>query len=107
MPAQAGIQGMSTKHYYVYILASKKNGTLYTGVTNDIARRVYEHRNDLVNGFSKRYGVHRLVYVETHDDVQAAILREKQIKKWRRAWKIRLIQERNPDWSDVYDRLNF
>jgi len=83
--------------YYVYILASRRNGTLYVGVTNDLARRVYEHRNDLIAGFTKRYGVHMLVWCEHHGDITEAILREKRIKKWNRSWKLRLIEELNPD----------
>ena len=88
--------------YYVYILASKKNGTLYLGVTNDIARRIYEHKNNLVDGFTKKYSVHCLVYFEVCEDVRVAIQREKNIKKWRRRWKIELIEKNNPDWRDLY-----
>ena len=87
--------------YYVYILASCRNGTLYIGVTNDLARRVYEHQEGIVEGFTKRYGVHHLVYYEVHKDVRDAIWREKCIKRWRRAWKIRLIEQENPDWRDL------
>ena len=90
---------------FVYILASDRNGTLYVGVTSDIARRAWIHRSDAVAGFTKRYGVHRLVYVERHATMLDAILREKQIKKWRRAWKLRLIEEANPQWRDLYDDL--
>jgi putative endonuclease len=90
------------KPYYVYILASKKNGTLYLGVTNDLVRRVYEHKNNLVEGFSKKYEIHHLVYFEVCEDVRAAIQREKNIKKWRRQWKIELIEKSNPDWNDLY-----
>ena len=92
---------MSKKQYYVYILASKRNGTLYIGMTSDLAKRVYEHKNDLVGGFSQKYQVHNLVYYETTDDANAAITREKQLKKWERAWKIRLIEEGNPGWEDL------
>ena len=87
--------------YYVYILASKKNGTLYIGVTNDLIKRAYEHRNDLVEGFTKKYGVHQLVYFQQTGDVNSAITREKQIKKWRRQWKIELIEEKNSEWKDL------
>ena len=80
----------------VYMLASRRNGTLYTGVTSDLAKRIWEHRNDIVEGFTKRYGVHSLVYFELHDDMPEAIRREKQIKKWNRAWKIELIERTNP-----------
>jgi putative endonuclease len=87
---------------YVYLLASKKYGTLYLGVTNDLVRRGYEHRTKAVEGFTTRYGVDRLVWLETYDDVVTAIAREKELKKWRRDWKIRLIEEQNPDWVDLY-----
>ena len=93
------------KTYYVYILASDKNGTLYIGVTSDLQKRVYEHRNDLVDGFTKKYGVHRLVHFEETNDIEAALLREKQLKKWNRAWKIRLIEESNPGWRDLCEVL--
>ncbi len=90
---------------YVYILASKRNGTLYIGVTSDLIRRIYEHREGLVDGFSKRYGAKRLVYFETHDDIVRAIQREKTMKHWSRAWKLELIESRNPDWDDLYDMI--
>jgi putative endonuclease len=93
------------KLYYVYMLASGRNGTLYTGVTNDIGRRVWEHKSDLVEGFTRKYGVHVLVWYETHEDINAAIVREKQIKKWNRAWKIRLIEKDNFGWNDLYEKL--
>jgi putative endonuclease len=91
--------------YWVYILADKTYGTLYTGVTGDLIKRVHEHKSDIVEGFTKKYQLHKLVYFETHDDIQAAITREKQVKKWNRAWKIRLIQGTNPEWADMYDVL--
>jgi putative endonuclease len=91
-----------SRHYYVYILASRRNGTLYTGVTGDILRRIYEHKNDIREGFTSRYGVHLLVWFEAHEDIEAAILREKRIKKWRRAWKLELIEKDNPNWIDLY-----
>ena len=87
--------------YYVYILASRKNGTLYIGVTNDLERRVYEHKNDLMDGFTSKYSVHTLVYYEHTDDVSAAIQREKQLKLWKRAWKIDLIEKDNPKWLEI------
>ena len=90
---------------YVYILASKAYGTLYVGVTSNLARRVFEHRNGVVSGFSKEYGVKRLVWYEVHQEIMGAILREKQIKKWNRDWKVNLIQESNPDWRDLYDEI--
>ena len=83
------------QQYYVYILASQKKGTLYIGVTNDLIRRIYEHKNDLVSGFTSSYLVHRLVYYEVHDDIYQAITREKQIKKWKRQWKINMIEKTN------------
>jgi putative endonuclease len=89
----------------VYILASKQNGTLYIGVTSDLVKRVWEHKNDSVEGFTKKYGVHRLVYYELHDDMSAAITREKQMKKWNRAWKLELIEEKNPGWNDLWNEI--
>ena len=89
----------------VYILASKPNGTLYIGVTSDLPKRAWEHKNDLVDGFSKKYGVHSLVYYETHDNMLSAITREKQLKKWNRAWKLELIEERNPEWKDLWEGI--
>lgn len=91
--------------YYVYILASRIGGTLYIGVTNDLLRRVGEHREGVVAGFTKKYRVHRLVYFEVFDDIEAAITREKQLKGWNRAWKIRLIEKDNPNWDDLYPAL--
>ena len=87
----------------VYILANNPNGTLYIGVTSNLVQRVWQHKNDLVEGFTKRYGVHRLVWYEAHENMESAITREKMLKRWKRAWKIRLIQEANPRWSDLYD----
>lgn len=94
------------KTYWVYILASKRNGTLYIGITNDLARRTWEHREGLVPGFTKRYGVKMLVYSEAFEDVNAAIHREKRLKKWKRQWKIDLIQSRNLEWDDLAGTLN-
>ncbi len=93
------------KKYYVYILASQRNGTLYCGVTNDLIRRVYEHKNELVEGFTKRYKVYSLVYYEVFDSIELAIEREKDIKRWYRKWKLELIEELNPLWEDLYDKL--
>ncbi|MFH1049812.1 MAG: GIY-YIG nuclease family protein [bacterium] len=93
------------KQFYVYILASKKNGTLYTGVTNDIIRRIYEHKNDINDGFTKKYQVYNLVYYEIFNDSYEAIVREKRIKTWKRQWKIELIEKNNPDWKDLYNEL--
>jgi len=91
--------------YYVYMLASDRNGTLYTGVTGDLVRRVYEHKGKFVRGFTRRYDVDRLVWFETYDDPENAIVREKELKKWRRAWKLRLIEESNPQWLDLYSQV--
>jgi putative endonuclease len=94
-----------TEKFYVYILASKRNGTLYIGMTNDLIRRVGEHKSGAVEGFTKMYGVHRLVWYEPADTALIAITREKQLKKWNRAWKLRLIEAMNPDWQDLYDEI--
>lgn len=93
------------RHYYVYILASQRNGTLYTGVTNDLVRRVREHREGLEESFTKRHGVHVLVYYEVHGTPGEAITREKRIKKWNRKWKLSLIEAENPNWVDLYPGL--
>ena len=93
---------MGSKHYYVYILASMKNGTIYAGTTSNLVKRVYEHKNNLGSRFTKTYNVHNLVYYETTDDVMSAITREKQLKRWKRRWKINLIQKQNPEWRDLY-----
>ena len=89
----------------VYILASKRNGTLYTGVTSDLVKRVWEHKNDLAEGFTKQYRVHDLVWFELHDNMTSAIEREKNIKEWKRQWKIKLIESNNPNWKDLYDDI--
>jgi len=89
------------KQYYVYILASRKNGTLYIGITSDLIKRVYEHKNDLVDGFTRKYKVHELVYYEVYNKVYDAITREKRLKKWKRQWKIELIEKDNPEWKDL------
>jgi len=86
----------------VYILASKRNGTLYVGVTSDLVKRIWEHKNNMVEGFSKRYNVHRIVWYELHDRMESAIIREKRLKDWKRKWKLKLIESRNPDWQDLY-----
>jgi len=93
------------RRYFVYILASKKNGTLYIGVTNNVAKRVYEHKHGLVEGFTKKYHVHKLVYFEETNDIREALTREKRMKKWNRAWKIELIEKSNPDWNDLFEEL--
>ena len=89
----------------VYILASKWNGTLYIGVTSDLVERIWEHKNDATDGFTKKYSVHTLVYYELLDDMDSAITREKQMKKWRRSWKIKLIQKDNPNWKDLWNDI--
>jgi len=90
---------------FVYILANRKNGTIYIGVTSDLAKRIHEHRGGLVGGFTKRYGCKLLVWFEAHDDLQEARRRELQMKEWKRAWKIRLIEETNLEWNDLYPTL--
>ena len=91
------------RQFYVYILCSKRNGTLYIGITSDLIKRLYENKNDLVNGFTKKYNVHNLVWYEIHESAESAITREKQIKKWKRAWKLELIEQGNPEWNDLYE----
>jgi putative endonuclease len=93
------------KKYYVYMICSKRNGTLYIGVTSDLIKRVYEHKNKLADGFSKKYNIHRLVWYESHETVEEAIVREKQIKKWKRQWKLKLIGRDNPEWNDLYETI--
>jgi len=93
------------KHYYTYILASKRNGTLYVGVTSDLIKRVWQHRNNLVDGFTQKYGVHKLVYFEQHGDIERAIHREKRLKEWQRKWKLELIEKNNPSWRDLYSEI--
>ncbi len=100
IPAEAGIH-FTMKTYFIYILASKRNGTLYIGVTNDLKRRLHEHKQGLVAGFTKEYSVNRLVWYDQTNAVEEAIVREKQLKKWNRQWKIRLIEELNPSWKDL------
>lgn len=89
----------------VYILASKRKGTLYIGVTSDLTKRVWEHKNDLVDGFTKRYRVHRLVWYEFHESMESALKREKSMKGWKRVWKLELIENVNPDWEDLYNTI--
>ncbi|MBA4320226.1 MAG: GIY-YIG nuclease [Flavobacterium sp.] len=96
---------MNIRNYYVYILASKRNGTLYIGVTSDLKKRIFEHKNDLIEGFTKKYKVHHLVYYEQTTDVRSAIEREKRLKKWKRKWKLALIEKMNPNWEDLYKGL--
>lgn len=94
------------KRFFVYILASRRNGTLYVGVTSNLPRRVHEHREGSIEGFTKRYGVKQLVWYEAHDTAESAILREKRLKRWNRAWKTELIEKDNPGWDDRWDVLS-
>jgi putative endonuclease len=94
-----------SKPGFVYIMASGRNGTIYTGVTSDLPSRAYQHRNGLVEGFTRKYGCKLLVWYEAHDDIQDARLRELQMKKWNRLWKLGVIEEMNPDWDDLFDSL--
>ena len=96
---------MGGRQYYVYLLASKRNGTLYLGVTSNLIKRVYEHKNNLVSGFTQKYKIHNLGYCEKTDDINSAITREKPLKKWKRTWKIELIEKNNPGWRDLYFEL--
>ena len=89
----------------VYILASQRNGTLYIGVTSDLKKRVAQHKQNLIEGFTKKYNVHNLVWFEVHDTMELAITKEKQLKKWKRKWKLRIIEEANPDWKDLYSTI--
>ena len=93
---------MMEKQFYVYMLASKRNGTLYLGVTSDIVKRVWQHKNGLAEGFTRKYGIKYLVYYEIHEDAENAIKRERQLKKWRRPWKLELLEEKNSEWRDLY-----
>lgn len=93
------------KQFHVDLMASQRNGTLYVGVTSDLLKRVWEHKNKVVKGFTEKYGVSMLVWFERHENAESAILREKQLKKWSRAWKLRLIEEMNPGWVDLYEQI--
>ena len=94
-----------TRRPCVYILANKRNGTLYVGVTSDLVRRIWQHKNDVIRGFTSRYGVHTLVWYETHESMESAITREKAIKEWKRRWKLELIERNNPTWRDLYNDI--
>ncbi len=95
------------KRGWVYIITNRPNGVLYLGVTSDLSRRIHEHREGRVDGFTARYGLNRLVWYESHDEIAVALQRERSMKHWRRAWKVRLILDMNPDWSDLYETLNW
>jgi putative endonuclease len=105
VPAKAGTQEIPVMSFFVYILASRRNGTLYVGMTDNLARRVWEHQTGAVAGFTKRYGVKTLVWYEPHESREGAFQRERQLKKWNRAWKLKLIEVRNPDWRDLTGEL--
>jgi putative endonuclease len=108
IPAEAGIQGGTTelnRRPAVYILAGKKNGTLYIGATSDLVKRIWEHKNNMVEGFTKRYGVHQLVWYEIHERMETAIEREKQLKEWKRKWKLELIEKTNRNWRDLTNTI--
>jgi putative endonuclease len=111
IPAEAGISGIAgkvsiyMKQFYIYILTNKKYGVLYIGVTNNLERRIYEHKNKLVDGFTKKYNLDKLVHFEETESVRAAIEREKQLKKWNRRWKLNLINRDNPEWEDLAEKL--
>lgn len=92
--------------FYVYILASRRNGTLYVGMTDDLIRRVWQHRNGIIPGFTKQYGVKTLVWLEAHDSRESAFLRERQIKKWNRTWKLEMIERGNPAWRDLWEEIS-
>ena len=94
-----------SKQPAVYILASKRNGTLYVGVTSDLVKRIWEHSSNLVEGFTERYGVHQLVWYELHENMDSAIQREKRLKEWKRKWKVQLIESTNPNWEDLYPKI--
>ena len=96
---------VAMKQPCVYLLASRRNGTLFVGVTSDLVKRIWEHRNHVVDGFTKKYGVDKLVWYEPHDSMESAIRREKAIKEWKRAWKLDLIEKANPEWVDLYETL--
>ncbi len=92
--------------FFVYILANRRNGTLYIGMTDDLVKRIWQHRNDIIPGFTQRYDVKILVWYERHESRKSAFARERQMKKWNRAWKLELIEKTNPDWRDLWDELN-
>ncbi len=96
---------MNEKIFYIYILAKARNSTFYVGMTSNLQKRIWEHKNGIANGFTKKYSIKTLVYYEIHDNAESATKREKRLKKWNRAWKMRLIEEQNPDWKDLYDDI--
>lgn len=96
---------MAEKKFYVYIMAKARNSTFYVGVTSDLVKRIHEHKNELTEGFTQKYDIKNLVYYEIYDDAETAIRREKLLKKWNRVWKMRVIEEMNPEWKDLYDDI--
>ena len=106
VPAIHALLNCGMQGGFVYIMSNKRNGILYVGVTNDLLRRAHEHRNGLVQGFTKQYGLKRLVYYERHDDIRSALQREKTIKHWSRAWKVRTVHGFNPKWDDLFDAIS-
>jgi putative endonuclease len=104
-PENLEVWGTTVTAYYVYILASRKDGAIYIGVTNDIVRRIYEHRLKAVTGFTSKYNITRLVWFEAYDDPTNAITREKDLKTWKRDWKVKLIEAQNPEWKDLYESI--
>jgi putative endonuclease len=104
-PREGGGPEVTMRSYYIYILASERNGTLYIGVTNNLKRRMQKHKEGLVPGFTKRYSVHLLVYFEETNNIRTALIREKQLKKWNRAWKLRIIEKNNPEWKDLSSNI--
>ena len=105
IPAFAGMSGWRCIAFYVYMLASKKHGTLYTGMTDDLAKRVWMHKEKILKGFTSKYGVDKLVWYEVHETRESAFIRERAIKKWNRAWKIEMIEKENPNWADLYETI--
>ena len=101
----ANLKETMNKQPAVYILASKRNGTLYIGVTSNLVKRIWEHKNNMIEGFTKRYTVHRLVWYELHDNMESALIREKRLKNWKRKWKLELIETKNPKWLDLYNMI--
>jgi putative endonuclease len=106
VPAKAGTHQAASAVFYVYLLSSQPHGTVYVGKTTDLLKRVWEHKNKVVSSFTAKYGVDRLVWFEVHESLEAAFRREKQIKSWKRTWKIQLIEKDNPDWVDLYGSLS-
>src|SRR5262245_31984803 len=104
-PAEAGTQEPNAMSFYVYIVASRRNGTLYTGTTDDLVRRIWQHRTGAVPGFTSKYGVKVLVCYEQYETRESALIRERQIKKWNRSWKLQLIEQTNPEWRDLWDDI--